>query len=693
VVGLVRLPADVLFLTADYLRLTLWGIVRGGLPIWGSHWPRFGTRSDDGVVGVGSFKARRCNLGRKYGNAAILRGLLPRAFPVHLGQGRRTWVWEQGGAERPSTWTRYVAVGAVLLLFWGTIAFAVKAVVDRGWQARHQPWARQRPTATAPAPQPTPDPAAAATLCKEADRQWAARSFQEALATYRAAVAADPELVGARLGIGLAALELGLNDEARQTFLWVLGRDPVDVEANLGLARALQAQGSHRKAIEAADTLLRAAPDDPRALTLKAACLLSLGDGAAAGEAVARALRAAPKDGGVLAMAAEVEVQRGDLPAAEAHYRAAMAAGDTGARVGLARILRLKGDTATAESTLEAHLAEQPDDPKASEELVMTLSAAGRTAEALDRCRTAVAGHPERVSLRERLCGLLLALGWDHQTFAAASALLADAPGNAVAHLHLALVYHRKGLWSLAAKHCDLALAENAALTGATRLHASALMQSGAFEEAAKRLAGLLKGAPADVALAGQLAECHARMEQPAEALSLLRATVQANPGSAAARLLLAQACFWAGKTEEAGAVFKAVREVSPDDVVALNNLAAVATALNADLDRALACALRARELAPGNPQTIDTLGWVYFRRKEHDQALPLAALATALAPDRPELLYHYGEVLAALGRDREAGEALRRALALGVRYAEKEATTERLKQIEAGARAGAPRP
>jgi tetratricopeptide (TPR) repeat protein len=329
----------------------------------------------------------------------------------------------------------------------------------------------------------------------------------------------------------------------------------------------------------------------------------------------------------------------------------------------------------------------QGQDPvaaKAIDERILRLVDAGRPLEALACCRDAMARYPAEVILRERLCRLLLPLGWDNELYDAAIALLGEQPGNAVAHLHLAILFHRKGLSSLAIEHCNRALAQMPGLKTALHLQASALMQRGAFEEAAQLLEAIRREVPADVLFRVQLAECYLRQERSPEALALLRETVQADPDATVARAQLAQALYLAGRREEALAEFQAVRKVSPHDVLTLNNVAVISTSLGGDLDEALRCALRALELDPGNPQVIDTVGWVHFARKEYERALSMAALASTLAPDRPVILYHHAEVLAARGRDREARDALRRALALDIRFAEKERAAELLRQLDA---------
>lgn len=98
-------------------------------------------------------------------------------------------------------------------------------------------------------------------------------------------------------------------------------------------------------------------------------------------------------------------------------------------------------------------------------------------------------------------------------------------------------------------------------------------------------------------------------------------------------------------------------------DPAVLNNLANIYA--DTDLDKALATATRALEIeGDNNPALLDTLGWIHARRGEHEQALPYLRKAYALNARDPEIRYHIGATLLALGRNAEARTELRAALA-----------------------------
>lgn len=116
-----------------------------------------------------------------------------------------------------------------------------------------------------------------------------------------------------------------------------------------------------------------------------------------------------------------------------------------------------------------------------------------------------------------------------------------------------------------------------------------------------------------------------------------------------------------------ARAAYEKILKTTPDDGDALNNLANVLLLLNDPL------AVKFAELAvaknPGNPATIDTLGWAHFKNGQPEKALPFLRDARLRQPSTPEIGYHLAAILAAIGRKAEARAELEAALRSGVHF------------------------
>jgi tetratricopeptide (TPR) repeat protein len=99
----------------------------------------------------------------------------------------------------------------------------------------------------------------------------------------------------------------------------------------------------------------------------------------------------------------------------------------------------------------------------------------------------------------------------------------------------------------------------------------------------------------------------------------------------------------------------------------AYNNLAFLLAEFGgteADYRRALDFARKAQRLQPERLSIADTVGWVYYKMGNIEQALAVFSDLLARAPEDPVLNYHAGIVLFKAGRKEEAQEKLQAALA-----------------------------
>lgn len=110
---------------------------------------------------------------------------------------------------------------------------------------------------------------------------------------------------------------------------------------------------------------------------------------------------------------------------------------------------------------------------------------------------------------------------------------------------------------------------------------------------------------------------------------------------------------------------YRRILTSQPNNVVALNNLAYnLAEHANAAAE-ALPLAKQANDLGKGAPVVADTLAWVYHRLHRDAEAEPLASLASQKAPKAADIQVHAAVIFAAVGKRKEAAEALQTALAL----------------------------
>lgn len=92
-----------------------------------------------------------------------------------------------------------------------------------------------------------------------------------------------------------------------------------------------------------------------------------------------------------------------------------------------------------------------------------------------------------------------------------------------------------------------------------------------------------------------------------------------------------------------------------PDDPDALNFLGYSLAEKGLELDKAEAYILKALEKKPEDPYITDSLAWVYYMKGEYKKALELQEKALKKIKNDPTILEHYGDILRALGKDKEA--------------------------------------
>jgi tetratricopeptide (TPR) repeat protein len=100
------------------------------------------------------------------------------------------------------------------------------------------------------------------------------------------------------------------------------------------------------------------------------------------------------------------------------------------------------------------------------------------------------------------------------------------------------------------------------------------------------------------------------------------------------------------GRRNEAKPLYEQILRISPDEPVALNNLAYIKAEEGTDLDQALAFAQRAKQKLPQDPNISDTLGWVYLKKNLSDNAISVFRDLVTKEPKNPTYRYHLGMAL-----------------------------------------------
>ncbi len=116
---------------------------------------------------------------------------------------------------------------------------------------------------------------------------------------------------------------------------------------------------------------------------------------------------------------------------------------------------------------------------------------------------------------------------------------------------------------------------------------------------------------------------------------------------------------------EKSDEIYVKLIESDSSDAQAFNNYAYSLVERNVELDRALDFAKKAIALEPENASYLDTIGWIYFKLNNLEQAQSYIEASVKIADDNAVVLEHLGDVLMKANQPMDAKELYKRALEL----------------------------
>jgi putative PEP-CTERM system TPR-repeat lipoprotein len=153
------------------------------------------------------------------------------------------------------------------------------------------------------------------------------------------------------------------------------------------------------------------------------------------------------------------------------------------------------------------------------------------------------------------------------------------------------------------------------------------------------------------------------------------------HPDDADVRLFLADQQLGEGNHKAAAEQYQAVLKLSPDNLVALNNLAWSLHELKDP--RAVEYAEQAYKKDSDNAAIMDTLGKVRSDLGEHKRGLELLQGAVARAPGVPDIRFHFAQALAKAGDPTRARAELEMILASGKKFSQQSEARALLDQLK----------
>lgn len=295
----------------------------------------------------------------------------------------------------------------------------------------------------------------------------------------------------------------------------------------------------------------------------------------------------------------------------------------------------LKGQAYLAQKKFEDALRAFDDltkkEPEAGIRMVVnTYFAMNRPDKALDRVRKELKENPTRIVLQAELSAIYMKMGKQAEAAENARRMIQREPGSAFGYMTLATVHEHGG-------------------------------EPGKAIDVLKKASHIK-----DVKPVTMLAALYAGRKDYQAALAQCRKAEALQPGYVPAIFQKASILHLTGRRQEAIAEYQRVLKLSPNHVLALNNLAYLHAEDRGGLSTALRYALQAYALAPGQAGVQDTLGLVLFKNGKVDEGLKALKQAISIEPDNPSICYH---LALALKENKNTGDAvgyLRKAIGSG---------------------------
>lgn len=174
---------------------------------------------------------------------------------------------------------------------------------------------------------------------------------------------------------------------------------------------------------------------------------------------------------------------------------------------------------------------------------------------------------------------------------------------------------------------------------------------------------------PLDTATYSLLGRIYADQKRLDTALSEFDQIARREPRNISARVMGAMVVHAQGDLVDATRRYHEILKIEPRAALAANNLAVIYANQGENLDLAQNLAEQAFEQLPARAEIQDTLGWVYYKKQLHGQAVNYFEQSVAADPNNPVYHYHLGLAYSKNGRLDRARVAFQKALELNPRF------------------------
>jgi tetratricopeptide (TPR) repeat protein len=502
-------------------------------------------------------------------------------------------------------------------------------------------------------------------------------SIDEGMKTLEEFVQSSPESESLRNGLAKAYLSTENMDRAKAIYTEIIDKDPTSVDAinaRMKLAGIAFSVNDKDEAKRLIAEVLAIDAENSEALILKSRISMLKRQYSDAIPDLRVVLKNNPdSEPALLLMAiANQEIGSTDL-ALDAYQTLLVLKPDhVAALTGVARILQGRGDIERAQKLLEAAIKEDPDNPEAARLLVTIYGQQQEWDKALSLCAQVIENE-QTIALGYYLQGRIY-LGQRDTKAAIKSLEQSQLADDRIVESLSALIqaYVASGQQDVAIKYLVKHIEKNPEHLNARELLASVYANAKEYDKSVSLLTAVIEDASGKHKMQAykQLAKVYAVQGDNDAINKLLENGIKNNPGIPGLYMLQAEFYQQTGEIDKAIVSYESLLAMSPDVLMAKNNLASLLLDFRlteANLERAaeLSSELGATEV----PAFLDTAGWVQYQLENYPQALALIQLAVDKGGNTAVYQYHLGMAYFKNNMPEDAKEALTLAVSVEGQY------------------------
>ena len=550
-----------------------------------------------------------------------------------------------------------------------------------------------------------------------ADIEFALGNNEQALAHLKKLTELDPKSAQTTAQLGLGLLGTGHTEEGLKHLQAATELDPNLVQSDVYAALAYIRDKRYDKAQRVIDKLKEKMPNSAVPLDLEGMAYARKGDKGNAKRSFESALKLAPKDLTASNSLAQLALQDKDFENAIAIYKqilqdhpkhvpALLALADLRAakgklqetegyikqaieaapevlypRILLARLYTRVGLASKALALLAEVSAEHSQNPDFLAALAEAQIGNHNAVEALDTAKNLARRSPKSPLAHYVLARAYAETGDSKNMRASLDASLKLDPKFFRSRLAMVRLLEQERKTDEAKKQLDALKTEFPENPEVLDLQGWFAMHEGKPEEALKNYNAVLDKSPPSSQMAVNLAQAQWTADQKDLAVATLGKWLEQYPQDVPVRFVLSSYYSSLGQADKAEAQLKAILESTPNDVLALNNLAWMIR--KEKPAEAVEYAEKSMSLAPKSPMTLDTLAMILLETRQNERALSLMKQAYSIAPTNPEVRYHLALAYEKNSRVDDAKKALIDLLAESIQFEERQEAEQLLNRLK----------